>query len=303
MRYWIYQLVVVLICFISGNLYGQMAVITAMDSASYWVGDPILIRLRIDDNKKEIKSVKTDTSVKANEAIEILDYGKWNKDSLDDIWRTSLTAAVYDSGRFTLPEFRLLIEKDSSTDTLYAIPAEVSVSTLPVTDTTAIAPIKNIVRTPSSWRDYLPWMIGAAAFLVVLLLALYFIRKRGKLPPEKPLLMTPVAAYELALTQLNRLKEIKPWEKGKIMEYQVELTQIIRQYMTNRYDIRALELSSDETLRAAKRKIPSAETLSYLSNLLNVADYVKFAKAVPPDEIHEHVMEMALSFIKKTRQP
>lgn len=283
------------------NATCQIQVVSKVDSAFYWVGDQIKVSLHLDDPGNKIHSIHTDTLVKTDPAVEILDFGKWNHDTTGETWRTKIIVGVYDSGSYHIPAFRIMVDRDSFTDTLFTEPKNVVVSTLAVSDTSAIAPIRNIITTPASWRDNLPWILGAIAFILLLLLAAYFIRKRGRLPAGKPLVMTPIAASDLALTQLNRLNEIKPWEKGKIMEYQVELTQIIRTYMVNRYGIPAMEQSTPEILKSARKKIPSAETFSFLGNLLNVADYVKFARAIPPDEIHEHVMQMAISFIKKTR--
>lgn len=293
---------IILLCGLKNtSVYCQWVVNTSVDSNLYWVGDPIKLNLHISDEYYDIKDIKTDTSVVKDPAIEVLNFEKWEKDPTNNTWVANVTVGVYDSGVFKLPEFKIVIKSPKTTDTLLSKPLAITVRSLPVSDTTAIAPIKNIIRTPATWRDYMPWVVGVVAFFVILLVVIYFIKNKGKLPAKQPLVMTPIAAYELALTKLKRLREIRPWEKGKVMEYQIELTHIIRTYISNRYGISAMELSSPEILKSIKIKIGSPEALNNLGNLLEVGDYVKFAKAVPPDEIHEHVMQMALSFIEKTK--
>lgn len=280
---------------------GQWVVNTSVDSNLYWVGDPILVNLQIFDDRYEITEIKTDTIFKADPAIEVINFDKWDKDPTNSTWSTKLTVGVYDSGVYKLPEFHILVKTPHSLDTLYSMPVELTVRTLPVSDTSSIAPIKNIIRTPASLKDYLPWVIGVLAFLAILISVIYFIRKKGKASAIPPMLMTPIAAYDLAYTKLNRLKEIRLWEKAKEMEYQIELTHIIRTYICNRYQLPAMELSTKEILNAVRSRIVAPEAYNYLGNLLEVGDYVKFAKGIPPGEVHEHVMQMAFSFIEKTK--
>lgn len=296
---------IILILLITGStqtpLMAQWVVNTSVDSNLYWVGDPIRVNLQIFDDSFDITEIKTDTSFTSDPAVDVINFEKWDKDPTNNTWSSKVVVGIYDSGTYKLPEFHILVKTQHGLDTLYSSPAEVLVKSLPVSDTTSIAPIKNIIRTPASLNDYLPWIIGVIAFLIILSAVIYFVKKKGKDSNKPPLIMTPVAAYDLAFTKLKRLKEIKPWEKGKVMEYQIELTQIIRTYISNRYGLPAMEYSSKEILNGVRAEISSPEAFSYLGNLLEVGDYVKFAKGIPQGEVHEHVMQMALSFIEKTK--
>lgn len=283
------------------HAFCQPSVNTAVDSNLFWIGDPITVNLIVSDPLNNISNIRTDTSFSADPAVDVIKFDNWLKNPADDTWESKVIVGVYDSGAYKLPEFHLLLKTASSIDTLYTDTKLVHVRTLPVSDTTSIAPIKNIITTPATLHDYLPWIIAAMAFLILLLGMIYFIRKKAQSPKDPPLVMSPIAAYDLAYTQLTRLRDIRLWEKGKVMEYQIELTQIIRAYVSNRYQLPAMELSSSEILASLRSKINEPNTYSYLGNLLEVGDYVKFAKGIPPDEIHEHVMQMALSFIEKTK--
>ncbi|HMG15949.1 MAG TPA: hypothetical protein VK590_10915 [Saprospiraceae bacterium] len=298
---WVFSLSILLV---SGNIFAQWQVITSLDTSSYLIGDPIRLEFKIQDNQSKIVNIKTDTSksiLPANMAW--LGNKPWKKMTQNNgiSWSTTCVVALYDSGRFEIPKIPLIVEKEGGYDTVFSSPVPVYVKTLAVSDSTQLVPIKDIIKSNRSWRDQLPWIIAVLVFIIILITVIYFIRKQSKKVKTKALIMTPLAAYDIARSQLKRLKEIEYWKKGKILQYQTELTLIIREYILNRYGLSAMKMSSREILSNIIAKLPGQETHEMLGNLLEIADYVKFAKAIPPDQIHEHVMEMAENFLEKTK--
>ena len=162
--------------------------------------------------------------------------------------------------------------------------------------------IKPIIEIPVSIWDYLGYIIG---LLLVLLLFWYIWKKRQEKkkeePMESPEVTLSVPAHELALKRLNMLKQEKPWQQNLIKEYQSELTHIIREYLENRYDINALESTTSDILDKLKGFQLSNEQRVSLTEVLTVADLVKFAKANPEGDIHERFLELAISFVQSTK--
>lgn len=301
------RLIKLMVClsllFNSNRIFAQWQVITSLDTSSYWIGDPIKLEFKIQDNQSKILNIRSDssqTSLPANMAW--LSNKPWKKLTQNNgiSWSSTCIIAIYDSGRIEIPKIPLIVEKEGGYDTVYSSPVPVYVRTIAVSDSTQLAPIKDIIKSPKTWKDQLPWIIAILIFIIILFIVIYFIRRKSK--EYKPaLVLTPIAAYDLAKTQLTRLKELAYWKKGKVTQYQIELTQIIREYISNRYGIIALRMSSNEILLEIKGELPGTESHVMLGNLLEIADYVKFAKAIPPDQIHEHVMEMAETFLEKTK--
>lgn len=141
-----------------------------------------------------------------------------------------------------------------------------------------IKDIKPPVYFPS---NYLPFIIivvlcvlAASVFLVNRLIRKKFLNK-----------MTPVrkkTAYETACEALDALKAKDLIRSGKIKEYYIELSFIVRQYLENKFNIRAPEMTTEEFLEAAKRS--DALSMSHkelLKTFLSHADMVKFAKYGP----------------------
>ena len=170
-----------------------------------------------------------------------------------------------------------------------------------LSDSIDIAPIKPIIEEEKDITDFYPFFY-AIGFLLLLPI-IYFIYKKITTKSVEQIKEVKVVlpAHKIALDKLGTLRESKLWQSGEIKAYQSELTYIIREYLENRYDIQALESSTDEIVKALKDSNfdPSDET--DLKTILQVADLVKFAKAKPSEEIHEEFLNTAFSFVKKTK--
>ena len=79
------------------------------------------------------------------------------------------------------------------------------------------------------------------------------------------------------------------------------MTYIIREYLENRYEIPALESTTDEILRSLKDVDFDESWKHKLQNILQVADLVKFAKAKPPADFHNKVLQEAEDFVIATK--
>ncbi len=161
-----------------------------------------------------------------------------------------------------------------------------------------IKDIKNIIREPLAFRDFL---VPILIFLVLVLLALilYFILRKK---PEKKVVPEYVPpAHVIALEKLRELEKAKLWQQGKIKPYQSQLTFIIREYIEGRYKVPALESTTHEILTSLKDLNFSNELKSKLKDTLELADLVKFAKAEPPLERHDQLLKYAYDFVEQTR--
>lgn len=168
-------------------------------------------------------------------------------------------------------------------------------------DTVQLAPIKDIITEPLKFEDFLPFIIGLLVLAGLIWLGI-FISKRSKNKGQpKEVVIQKRPAHEIALEQLEQLKDAQLWQKGMVKEYQSELSHIIREYVENRYETLALESTTDEILQDLKHIDFDESLKSNLKEMLQLADLVKFAKAEPPPEKHEQWMLFAEDFILKTK--
>ncbi|MFH2143132.1 MAG: hypothetical protein ABIJ97_11955 [Bacteroidota bacterium] len=284
-----------------------------LDTNSILIGDQVNLRLLI---SKPISSkvnfpVLKDTIVKN---LEIVTYG--TLDTLDfsgnqvtlkqDYLLTSFDSAVY-----FLPSFPFTISIDTLTDTLFTNPLVLGVNTLQV-DTTkqAIFDIKKPYDAPWSFIEFLReygWYILAGILFIgiVLFIIFYLIPKlRKKTVPQIKIFEKPKEpAHLIAIRELDILKSEKLWQNNKIKEYHTRLTEIIRRYLEHRFEIMALEQTSDEVLQQYSR-LGNIDTKTYsgLRQMLVLADFVKFAKAHPLPDENDMSMRNAYLFVDLTKE-
>jgi hypothetical protein len=156
--------------------------------------------------------------------------------------------------------------------------------------------IKGPVAVP---RDYRPLGYAAAGLAAVIGLGfgLYRLLNRSRRivqPPARP-------AHEIALEALVRLRGARLLEEGRHEEFYVQLSAIVRTYLEQRFTLRAPEMTTEEFLQAAQRnrQLP-VEHRGSLTQFLNEADLVKFARYVPALEDAERAYKAGRQFIEST---
>lgn len=170
-------------------------------------------------------------------------------------------------------------------------------------DSLQLNPIKPIIKEGVKAEDFYPYLIGVV-ILGLLILASFFLWKKRIQPQEayKPEEVAPILpAHEIALLDLEALRKQRLWQAGDIKGYQSRLTEILRKYLSDRYDIDALEMTTEEITSALRKTDFNLKKAVELSEMLNVADLVKFAKAKPEESIHDLYMEKAIAFVESTK--
>jgi hypothetical protein len=162
--------------------------------------------------------------------------------------------------------------------------------------------IKEIIPVKSTWRDYIWLIIGGLLFIVLAaFVAWYFIRhKKTAIPVSVP--KAPAETLqERTLRLLNELDRQQLWQSNRIKEYYSGLTDILRNYIEERFQTPAMELTTDQILSKAKGHPEMRHHYDQLANTLYTADLAKFAKAQPLPYEHTRAMELTKAFVVATR--
>jgi hypothetical protein len=163
-------------------------------------------------------------------------------------------------------------------------------------------PIKDIIREGRHWSDF-KWLylaVFAIALFIFLITRPIKQRKKQRKKIEKPEIKRP--AHEIALEKLSRLRAEELWQKGEIKQFQSELSYIIREYLENRYGVRALESTTMEIVRDLEKQRFGDEDIVKLKELLQISDLVKFARAKPEASVHDRFLDDAFDFINRTKK-
>lgn len=159
--------------------------------------------------------------------------------------------------------------------------------------------IKPLEEYPLPWLNYF-WMALAGLALLALL---YFLWCKWKSRPFSLNIPPPVPAMtaeQLALEELETLKNKEWLNIGRTQEHFFELSEIFRRYLENRYQFPAREWTTEE-ITAHFKNLPSLSDNLKLKarSILTQTDRVKFAKA----EQAVDEMSSIISFIEEARPP
>lgn len=183
----------------------------------------------------------------------------------------------------------------------------VSLDSMPVGEDSlpTINPMQSVVNPPRRWYDFIPdeawWGLIALAICVAVACGIYMYRmyrKTGSILLRKP---KPVDPYKLAMSQLNALRDRRLAEAGKEREYYTTLVDILRTYLQGRFQINAMEMSSTQILESLRNNPDTRDNRERISQILEIADFVKFAKVRPLPDDNIKAFNNTLYFVESTK--
>ena len=284
------------------NILLAIIVSAAIDSATLFIGDQTNVHLQ--------------ATCDPSEQVQMPVYGETLIPEIEIVERTNVDTTKLKDGRYQLNQTLTVTSfKDSlfyinplpfvsGEDTFWSEGMMLNVIQPFEIDTTlAITDIKPIAKAPIWLWGIFRWILLAILLIGLGIGSYYlyvFIGKRKGVIPEEP--KEPARpAEEVALEKLDQIKEAKIWQSGQVKEYHTELTDVVREYIGARFDVRSSEKTSDETLRAMKPVLQDKKSLyEQLRKMLSLADLVKFAKwTTTPDE-NENALRTAYEFVRET---
>ncbi len=304
------QLIVVFTLFIlAGTVNAQQIKATAsLDSAQILIGDQVKLFLEI-DHPKNVKvqfPAVPDTIVGLIEVLSRSGVDTFEADNEKFMKQIqSYTITCFDSGSYRIPPSWFKIDMDGTIDSIPSNGVSLNVYSMQVDTTKGPTDIKMPYGAPLTLKEVTPYILGVILIGAIIFFLLYSIkRKKNNKPifarakkPKEP-------AHLVALRELDRIKSEKVWQKGKTKQYYSELTDALRTYIEDRFGIRAMEQTSDETIESfrGQKGLVSEKHFANLSQLLQLADLVKFAKYQPlPDDDNLSLVN-AYFFVNDTKK-
>jgi hypothetical protein len=205
--------------------------------------------------------------------------------------KIAYTFTSWETGQFTLPALSFKYLTKSGQTARYTIPAcKIRVvSVLPKGRTKAqllaLQPKKSKppVRLPPTYRPL--WYLAAIGAVggVTALLIFWWRKYRSTLTAaETQNLTPPEPAHVIALRRLNNLKEHDLLAQGNFKVYYSELSECLRAYLEDRFQIKALEMTTEEFLSyLSNDQLLPGDCRQILRHFLQTSDLIKFAKHLP----------------------
>lgn len=301
----------VVLTLMSVAAYGNAAVVSAkLDSTVLLMGKQTALHIEILQAKNVEGAFTNESSDTICKYVEIV--GRTDADTVDvgndrvQIKR-DLILQSFDSGLYVLPPIQYVVGKDtfkSQQLTLKVMPVNVdTLVTIHGSDKESVLMY--------DWRwlfifDYLPdfivdyWWV----FLIIIVIAaggIYVFMFRKKKGADPTVVVKLVPPYDEAMQRLEELKTRKLWQNGQEKEYYTILTDILRNYIDRRFGINAMEMTSSQIISILRKNKETKAVNEQLSQILEMADFVKFAKVRPLPDDNEAAYVKAVNFVAETK--
>lgn len=287
-----------------GKAYAQKTLLdVTVDSAAILIGEQTVLHLTLTTDKdKAVQLVIPRDTLMAG--VEVLDVLKADSTLIENerlLIKQDVLVTSFDSSLFLLPPFMAI----DGVDTVYSNQVALKVSTIPVnTDKPEeFYDIKDVWTPPFVVADYYPLIFGLLLGLFLICVIAYVIKRlrnrQSIIPFKKPEPKLP--PHELAIRELDEIKQQKLWQQGRSKEYYTLVTDTLRRYLADRFGINAMEMTSAEILDILRKQSDASAVYENLKQIMQLSDFVKFAKMNPLPDENDQSMKNAYLFIDQTK--
>jgi hypothetical protein len=279
-----------------------------LDSTNILLGDQVKLFLEI-DHPKNVQVNFPNVPDTIQNLIEVLDrsgidtFEMDNEEFQKQIQAYTITS--FDSGTYRIPPYWFKFDMNGLVDSIPSNGVTLRVYSMAIDTTKGPADIKNPYEAPLTLKEVTPYILGVILIGAIIFFILYSIKRRKN---NQPIFSIPTKpkepAHIIALRELDRIKNEKIWQKGKTKQYYSEVTEALRTYIEDRFEIPAMEQTSDETIDKFRfrRDLLNEKSLNNLSQILQLADLVKFAKYKPLPDDDNMTLVNAYFFVNDTKK-
>lgn len=285
---------------------GTVKVTTSLDSAYIIMGKQTAMNVEIVQDRGTIgRFLNVGDTLSAQ--IEVASVSKPDTNAIgsgrEEI-RQQIILQSFDSGVYTVNPLIYATQFDTVVSNALVL----KVIPVPVDSMATVHDYAQVAEPNTRIWDYLPdavvdywWAILLVALLLLAGAAVWIWYKKRNLVeallPQKKV----VPPYEMAIQQLARLKEEKLCENSREKEFYTRLTEILRTYLDRRFGINAMEMTSTQILQQIKSNEATKPSAVLMKQILEMADFVKFAKVRPLPDDNVRSYNHALEFVEATK--
>ena len=266
------------------------------------IGDQIEISISIKINKQKKINFPIFPIEKLDQKIEILDISDTTY-TFGDIktYDQKIKITSFDQGKYTIPQ----IDSDSLNTkeiNLFVLAPIISDTSKPFGNTSPkIGLYEDFTdeEIAEMRREKFKKIIIIIAILLIIATLAFFIykskNKKGILGQSEKVIIP----FDIdAINQLNQLQKKQPNNKKEIKEFHSKISLIIREYLENRFHIKALEKPTGEIIKDLSNKLHKSEK-NDIKFVLERADNIKYAKGTSVPIQNMESIKLSIKFIEK----
>lgn len=209
----------------------------------------------------------------------------------------SFQLTSFDSGHYTIPTITFLVGNVRYVSDTVGIDIGYS----PMDANPDYKEIKDILDVEDSGNPYLYWFVAGVA-LVLGILLWYFLRNKKQ--PKKLTEVKKLSPYEEAMIALENIRKSGFIQNGSVKKYYSELNDILRNYLDSQLQLQSMNKTNEQIIQELRTLELNKEDQQKLTDALRVADFVKFAKYQPGENINEEnfiIVKNAIQSLNKSR--
>jgi len=295
----------------SPNTWGQPSVGQAnviVDSTTFLIGDPLEVQIIVNVPKGNQITFPATQSILEEEGFEVYEVEKQDiiPGDVNTTFKQVVTLTAWEPKSYQIPTFVFPYKRGGQRLEIKSTPVMLQAIAPQVTgDTAYVADIKPIMAEQANFWDKLIAFFThpvVMALLLLLLLAaviygiIYYRNNQDKW--EKPL-----SPEEVALQKLDALMTEKLLDEGDFKSYHTQISFILREYLGNRFGVRALETPISYFLpQLVNHDYLRSSLFTELKTVLEHADLIKFAKASPLDVANEKAKSLSYALIHHVQE-
>ena len=199
----------------------------------------------------------------------------------------------FDSGVWQIPAITVSFAEKLS---INAMPITISVLPIDVSNLKDYHDFKEIIEVKPE-TDWL--FIGSiAAAVIVLAIIIFLVIRYFNKRKLRPKSVSKIFSIKDVLHQLDALQVKGLIEKKQYKLFYTELINICRNYSDHQLNNYSADKTTDEYMLMLKSRIGNEPTLIHFFQLLRLADAVKFAKFIPPNNESDDAIFDARTFVQ-----
>lgn len=264
---------VILFCLVCMYVYAEgkpVDVIAEADKQEYNIGDRVKLTVAMQNAK----------GYEVSFPDKLKNFGDFSFiEAKSSPYEHEYVMGIYSTGTHVIPPIEVKYKKpaDNEWQTISTAQIPIQVRSLLSKDDKDIKDLKSLAKFGVNWYWFIFTIIG---MVFVGAIIWYFWRKSAEEVEEEE--EEKKSAYEVAYERLKELKQKNLPKQGRIKEYYVILSDIVRHYLEDRFLYRAPEMTTEEFMEQVKKSPEMLKAhIELLEDFLSHCDMVKFAKYGP----------------------
>lgn len=211
--------------------------------------------------------------------------------------------STFISGTYTIPSFEVPYKTPKGKkESIKSSKLSIDVKSVPPHqgEKDDIRDIKPVLRVPVS-----PWVVVLAVFLIIAAFGIWvflYIKKKRRILAMQQEFEEQKAPDEIALQRLAELKNLDLIAQGRIKEFYIVLSEIIRRYIERRFNIPVMDKTTFELYKDMRQADVTKRHSTEIKDFLFECDLVKFARYIPENKVIDEDFNRARDVVEQTKK-